>query len=215
MEFLHLNNQIGLLEERYSLLMEERDRAEREQRAKSDLDRTAIVEIKTEIDTLRAHLQRMAIDIEESLRENSAMKRMCEARANEIQTLLGEQRDLDGKNQRHLQENKNAGQMIKGLKDERKKLEDDCDALSGLLEEGVNKLKNLERAVRNAESTSTRLEKTLSQAENDHAKLQGEYKQKAEELRKAQNKDKESGTTHDDLKSTYSNLVSQLDRNRS
>lgn len=66
---------------------------------------------------------------------------MSDARANEIQGLLNEQRDLDHKNQRQLQENKSLGLNIRGLKDERKKLEDDCDALSGILEENINRLK--------------------------------------------------------------------------
>ena len=43
LEFHQLNDQITLLEERYSMLIAERDRAEREQRVKSDLDRNAII----------------------------------------------------------------------------------------------------------------------------------------------------------------------------
>jgi hypothetical protein len=50
------------------------------------------------------------------------------------------------------------------LKEERKKLEDDCDALSNLLDQNINKLKGLERGARNAESNNARLDKTLLQA---------------------------------------------------
>jgi predicted RNase H-like nuclease (RuvC/YqgF family) len=61
LEFHQLNDQITLLEERYSMLIAERDRAEREQRVKSDLDRNAIIEMRAEIDVLRGQLQRIAL----------------------------------------------------------------------------------------------------------------------------------------------------------
>lgn len=50
--------------------------------------------MKAEIDVLRGHLQRIALDIEEAARANITAKRMSDARANEIQGLLNEQRDL-------------------------------------------------------------------------------------------------------------------------
>lgn len=103
---------------------------------------------------------------------------------------------------------------IKGLKDDRKKLEDDCDALSGFLEENINRLKGIERNVRNVESMNVRLEKTLGQAEGDHEKLQYELKVKADELRRAQGKDKEANLTFEELKGVLGNLMSQLEKNK-
>ena len=52
----------------------------------------------------------------------------------------------------------------------------------------MQKLKNLERAVRNNESINAKLDKTLHQAENDHQKLIAELKYKTEDAKKAENK---------------------------
>lgn len=78
--------------------------------------------------------------------------------------------------------------QIKGLKEERKKLEDECDNLDNLLDANIAKLKNLEKQVRNGESVNARLDKTLHQAENDNAKLISEFKQKNDEAKRAQNR---------------------------
>ena len=43
--------------------------------------------------------------------------------------------------------------------------------MDSLLDANIGKLKNLEKQVRNSESTNARLDKTLHQAENDNAKL--------------------------------------------
>lgn len=57
-----------------------------------------------------------------------------------------------------------------------------------MLDSNIQKLKNLERLVRNNESINAKLDKTLHQAENDHQKLVAELKLKNEEAKKAENK---------------------------
>ena len=71
------------------------------------------------------------------------------------------------------------------MKEERKKLEDQCEDLDSLLDSNIAKLKNLEKQVRNSESTNARLDKTLHQAENDNVKLVAELKQKNDEAKRA------------------------------
>lgn len=57
--------------------------------------------------------------------------------------------------------------------------------MNALLDANIQKLKNLERLVRNNESINAKLDKTLHQAENDHHKLISELKQKNEEAKRA------------------------------
>jgi predicted nucleic acid-binding Zn-ribbon protein len=64
----------------------------------------------------------------------------------------------------------------------------------------MNRLKNLEKEVRAAESGNTRLEKTLYQAEKDNNKLVLELKEKGEEIKRAENKLK-----------TVSNSITDID----
>ena len=131
---------------------------------KADIDKNSIIELRADIDALRIQIQRVSVEIEEALRENTALKRMSDARANEIQAIINDNRDLEGKNERQNDDNRNLSYNIKALKKKKKKLEDDCDALSNLLDDNINKLKALERAARNAESNNARLDKTLLQA---------------------------------------------------
>ena len=57
-----------------------------------------------------------------------------------------------------------------------------------LFDSNIAKLKNLEKQVRNSESTNARLDKTLHQAENDNIKLVAELKQKNDEAKRAEGK---------------------------
>jgi hypothetical protein len=67
-------------------------------RAKADIDKNSIIELREEIDALRIQIQRVSVEIEEAIRENTALKRMSDARANEIQAIINDNRDLEGKN---------------------------------------------------------------------------------------------------------------------
>jgi DNA repair exonuclease SbcCD ATPase subunit len=104
--------------------------------------------------------------------------------------------------------------QVKGLKEERKRLEEDCDTLSALLDENILNLKNLEKQVRNQESTNARLDKTLRQAENDNNKLVSELKQRNDEAKRAENKLKSLKNTTAEMELTYNNLDQQASRNK-
>lgn len=47
---------------------------------------------------------------------------MSDARANEIQAIINDNRDIEGKNERQNDDNRNLSYNIKSLKEERKKL---------------------------------------------------------------------------------------------
>lgn len=67
-------------------------------RVKTDIDRNTILDLKEEIDSLKLNLQKQIIHIEDLMRDNTAMKRMCDARGNEIQNLRYEIKAIEGKN---------------------------------------------------------------------------------------------------------------------
>ena len=48
-DFLKLNDLIVGLEDKYSLLLDDKDRSEKEQRVKSDIDKNSIIDLKEEI----------------------------------------------------------------------------------------------------------------------------------------------------------------------
>ena len=213
-DFLRLDELIMGLEEKYSLLLGEKERGEKEQRVKMVIDKNSIIDLKEEIEALRTQLQKANIEIEELMRENTGMKRMADARAAEIQSVRYENKGLENKNDRAHQENKDIATSIKALKEERKKLEDQCEDLDSLLDANIAKLKGLEKQVRNSESTNARLDKTLHQAEGDNIKLVAELKQKNEEAKRAENRLGGLRNNIEELKITHSNLLQQAERNK-
>ena len=56
-------------------------------RVKSDIDRNNIIDLKEQIDILKINIQKANIHIEDLIRDNTAMKRMCDARSSEIQNI--------------------------------------------------------------------------------------------------------------------------------
>lgn len=115
------------------------------------------MDLRAEIDDHRVQLQKFNLVIEDLLRENSALKRQCDARASEAQTVRFQIKEAENKNQRCNDENKALSLTIKGLKEERKRLEDECDELSAELDAQVARLKATEKEVRGAESGNARL----------------------------------------------------------
>lgn len=103
-------------------------------RFKSDLDKNSILELREDIDDIRVQLQKANLEIEELIRENTGVKRGCDARNGEVQALKYQIKDLDNKNERSNDENRSLAISLKGLKEERKRLEDECDTLSSLLD---------------------------------------------------------------------------------
>jgi hypothetical protein len=60
---------------------------------------------------------------------------------------------------------------LKQLKEERTKQENECERLNKVLDESLNTLKSLEKEARQLESTNTKLDNVLLQAQKDHSAL--------------------------------------------
>ena len=153
--------------------MAERERAEKEQKTKTEGDRRSILDLRGAIDELRVQLQRCNLVIEDLLRENTGLKKQCDNRGAQIQAIKFEIKEIENKNQRGNDENRALAMTLKELKEQRKRLEDVCEQLSSALDAGVAKLKATEKEVRGVESNNVRLEKILNQAERDNSKLVG------------------------------------------
>lgn len=62
------------------------------------------------------------------------------------------------------------------MKEERSKNENECERLNKLLDDSLATLKQLEKEARQLESTNSKLENVLLQAEKDHQQLLEELK---------------------------------------
>ena len=68
-------------------------------------------------------LQKANMLIEELLRGNTNIKRQCDSRTTEAQNFRFQIKDIENKNQRGNDENKALALNVRGLKEERKRIE--------------------------------------------------------------------------------------------
>ena len=87
----------------------------------------------------------MSVQIDDTVRENSTLKRMCENRENEINALMASNREIERNNEIQAEENKNIALNLKNLKEERNRNEEECERLNKVLEESISTLKHLEK----------------------------------------------------------------------
>lgn len=63
-----------------------------------DINKKAIGDLRAEIDALKMQIQKVSSQIEEANRENNTLKRMCDNREHEINTLVNSNRELEKSN---------------------------------------------------------------------------------------------------------------------
>lgn len=90
-------------------------------------------------------IHKVSVQIDDTVRENSTLKRMCENRENEINALMASNREIERNNEIQAEENKNIALNLKNLKEERNRNEEECERLNKVLEESISTLKHLEK----------------------------------------------------------------------
>ncbi len=86
------------IESKYALLLDEKERAENEHKIKMDINKKAIGDLRAEIDNLKIQIHKVNLQVEDTLRENATLKRMCENRELEITSLVNGNRELEKSN---------------------------------------------------------------------------------------------------------------------
>ena len=67
-------------------------------RIKMDINKKAIGDLRTEIDSLKMQIHKVNAQIEDTQRENNTLKRMCDNRDFEINSLVNSNRELEKTN---------------------------------------------------------------------------------------------------------------------
>lgn len=112
-DFVRLNDEIMALESKYALLLDEKDRNEKEHRyygqwfrTKMDINKKTILDMRADVDSLKVQIHKASVEIEDTIRENTTLKRMCDNRATEISALMAGNRELEKDNEHRTEENK-------------------------------------------------------------------------------------------------------------
>ena len=99
-----------------------------------EINKKNISELRNEIDNLKIQIHKVSVQIDDTIRENATLKRMCDNRENEIESLMSSNREIEKKNELQLEDNKNLTVQLKQLKEERNKNENECERLNKLLD---------------------------------------------------------------------------------
>ena len=102
--------------------------------------------------------------------------------------------------------------QIKQLKEEKIKLEAECERLHSLLDSNVQNLKNAEKEARVLENTNNKLDNTLAQAEKDNQKLLEEMKLRETSLQKTQKNLDDLGAKTESMKGKNKQLEGECTR---
>lgn len=154
-------------------------------------------------------LQKHNQQIEDLLKDNTALQKQIDARNTEMSNIKYQIKDTENKNARSNDENRALVISIKGMKEQRKRLEEDCEHESERLDESMGKIKKLEKDVRSVETDNVKLEKTLHQADADRNKLISEHKEVQENQKRADNRLKLINNSIAELQITCKNLEQQ------
>lgn len=72
-----------------------------------DINKKAVSDLRGQIDNLKMQIHKVNLQIEDVIRENTTLKRMCENRQTEITSLINANRQLEKTNELQQEENKN------------------------------------------------------------------------------------------------------------
>lgn len=104
--------------------------------------------------------------------------------------------------------------QLKQLKEERTKSENECERLNKLLDESLSTLKQLEKEARQLESTNSKLENVLGQAEKDHQRLLEELKAKEGNVMVTNKKIDQMGEEENELKEKIVKLEKECEKSK-
>jgi hypothetical protein len=91
-DFLRLNDEVASIESKYSLLLDEKERAENEQKIKIDINKKNVSDLRSDVDNLKLQIHKVTVQIDDVMRENITVKRMCDNREGEIASLMSSNR---------------------------------------------------------------------------------------------------------------------------
>lgn len=90
-----------------------------------EMSKQNLSRLRNEVDDLKMQIHKVNIQIDDTARENSTLKKMCENRSAEITELMTSNREMENNNDIQLEENKNLSSTLKTIKEERNKAEEE------------------------------------------------------------------------------------------
>lgn len=84
---------------------------------KLEISKKNLNELRNDVDNLKMQIHKVSVQIDDTVRENTTLKRMCDNREAEIAALMASNREIEKTNELQAEENKNLVHTLKTLKD--------------------------------------------------------------------------------------------------
>lgn len=97
-DFLRLNDEVASIESKYTLLLDQKERAENEQKIKIDINKKNVSDLRNDVDSLKLQIHKVTVQIDDVMRENVTVKRMCDNRQGQIASLMSSNRQVQKNN---------------------------------------------------------------------------------------------------------------------
>lgn len=88
-----------------------------------EISKKNLNQLRNDVDGLKMQIHKVSVQIDDTVRENSTLKRMCDNREAEIAALMTSNREIQKSNELQVEENKSLTHTLKTLKDERNRAE--------------------------------------------------------------------------------------------
>lgn len=98
-DFMKLNDEVAGLESKYALMIDEKERSENQHKMKIDISKKNLAELRSDVDGLKMQIHKASVQIDDTVRENSTLKRMCDNRETQIAGLIASNREIERCNQ--------------------------------------------------------------------------------------------------------------------
>jgi len=181
-EYADLSAQLRKLEQRYSLLQEETARGEADFKSRNSMNFEMIVNLRTDIDTLRSTISDSKIELQDLRVENQTLKDLSEQKGVEVQQFKAQVGDASQDNEALTDNKRRLEAELDVAREEKRKLLTQGKEARATLGDAEYKNGELEKVMKEMEYNNTKTERQNVQLQQSIDNLNGELKTRIDNL---------------------------------
>lgn len=181
-EYLELTGQVRKFEQRYQLLQDETERGESEFKIRNKQNFETIVNLRTDIDTMKATIADTKVEIQDLKIENQTVKDVAEQKAKDVERFRAAVNEASEENNMLSSTRRRLEAELDVAREEKRKnqalIKDASEALAQL----NYKVNELEKAMKEMEYNNSKIERSNVQIQQSNDNMTSELKSRIENL---------------------------------
>jgi chromosome segregation ATPase len=213
--YQEINTHLTNLEHRHNLLLDEKNRNEREFRARHEANQATILALKGEIDTLKGQLATENLSLNDLKSENYELAEIVDNRSREIKRLKDELNALSDANAQLSDTKKSIENQIYASREDKQALNKELEQVERELDIVEQRRRNIENDISKLQLDKSALEKENASIARENEDLTKDIRTRNESIKLADQQAKESERNISILQSDIKNLERTLDKYKS